>query len=62
MSDDEKPSDGMIGLTIIPAHKKIIKRAAKLNGENMSSYIRRVALAEARRVLAEKGGEGPSHD
>ena len=40
-----------------PADKQDIEDVAKSKGEKTASWARRILVAEARRILAEKGGE-----
>jgi uncharacterized protein (DUF1778 family) len=40
--------------------KTLLEQATQLNGESISNFIRRLALPEARRVLAQAGATVPN--
>lgn len=48
----DRGRDARLELRLTPEEKEVIERAAALGGEDTSTYVRRVALIEARTLLA----------
>lgn len=46
---------GRLDLRLNPEDKRYLTRAAEIRGEPVSTFVRSVALCEARRVLVEHG-------
>lgn len=47
----DKNSTERLALRLRPDDKELLEQAAALHGEGLSSFVRRAALAEARRTL-----------
>ena len=50
--------DARLDLRLRHEEKATLERAAALGGEDVSSFVRRTALTEARLLLARLGNEG----
>jgi uncharacterized protein (DUF1778 family) len=48
----DRGRDARLELRMTPEEKALIERAAALGGEDVSTFVRRVALLEARTLLA----------
>jgi uncharacterized protein (DUF1778 family) len=50
----DKGRDARLELRLTPKEKADLTKAASIGGEDVSSFIRRVALTEARKLLEKK--------
>lgn len=51
----DRGRDARLELRMTPEEKELLERAAKLGGEDTSTFARRVALIEARALIARVG-------
>lgn len=51
----DKGRDARLELRMTPEEKELLERAAQLGGEDTSTFARRVALIEARALIARVG-------
>lgn len=51
----DKGRDARLELRLTPEEKRLVEEAARLGGEDVSTFVRRVALLEARALLARMG-------